>query len=129
MPVLSGYPRGYTPDMPGRNPLSLYRSNLYLLWRGPRGIDAFLDVMTRDYEGATVHEIDARLRLKGERVSNQDGWLAGHWAKRIKDDDFDDRWDRPRDPIHMIFESQTLHEGDRHWQRYSLIANGFATTE
>ena len=129
MPVLSGYPRGYAPDMPGRNPLSLYRSNLYLLWSGTRGIDAFLDVMTREYEGAIVHETDARLRLKGERVSNQDGWLAGHWAKRIKESDFHDRWDRPRDPIHMMFESQTMHEGDRHWQRYSLIANGFATTE
>ena len=109
MPVLSGYPRGYAPDMPGRNPLSLYRSNLYLLWSGTRGIDAFLDVMTREYEGAIVHETDARLRLKGEWVSNQDGWLAGHWAKRIKESDFHDRWDRPRDPIHMMFESQTMH--------------------
>ncbi len=129
MPVLSGYPRGYAPDMPGRNPLSLYRSNLYLLWSSAGGVDAFLDVMTREYEGAIVHETNARLRLKGERVSNQDGWLAGHWAQRIKDRDFEGRWDRPHDPIHMMLESQTMHEGDRHWQRYSHIANGFATTE
>ena len=129
MPVLSGYPRGYTPDMPGRDLASLYRTNLYRLWSGSHGIDAFIDVMKRDYETAIVQETDARLRLKGERVSNQDVWLAGHWAKRIKESDFDDRWDRPKDPIHMMFESQTMHEGDRHWQRYSLIANGFATIE
>ena len=114
MPVLSGYPRGYTPDMPGRDLASLYRTNLYRLWSGSHGIDAFIDVMKRDYETAIVQETDARLRLKGERVSNQDVWLAGHWAKRIKESDFDDRWDRPKDPIHMMFESQTMHEGDRH---------------
>ena len=93
------------------------------------GLTRQSNVMTREYEGAIVHETDARLRLKGERVSNQDGRLAGHWAKRIKESDFHDRWDRTRDPIHMMFESQTMHEGDRHWQRYSLIANGFETTE
>ena len=129
MPVLSGYPRGYAADMPGRNPASLYRSNLYLLWSASAGIDAFLDVMNHEYEGAIVHEMGARLRLKGERVSNQDVWLTAHWAKRIKEFDFEDRWDRPRDPIHMMFESQTMHEGDRHWQRYTLIAKGFETIE
>ena len=129
MPVLSGYPRGYTPDMAGSSPLSLFRSNLYRLWDEDEGVDRFLEIVGGDFQEAVLHEINRRLRRKGERVSNQDVWLTGHWVKRLREPGFERKWDRPRDPIHMMLESQTMHEGDRHWHRYTMMANGHPMRE
>ena len=129
MPVLSGYPSGYSPESAGGSARSLFRSNLYRLWDDSEGINTFLEMMNAGFEEAVLHKINFELRQKGERVSEQDVWLAGHWMQRLREPGFDRTWNRARDPIHMMLESQTMHEGDRHWHRYTMMANGHPMRE
>ena len=129
IPVLSGYPSGYSPESAGGSARSLFRSNLYRLWDDSEGINTFLEMMNAGFEEAVLHQINFELRQKGERVSEQDVWLAGHWMQRLREPGFDRTWNRARDPIHMMLESQTMHEGDRHWHRYTMMANGHRMRE
>ena len=75
MPVLSGYPSGYSPESAGGSARSLLRSNLYRLWDDSEGIDKFLEVMNAGFEEAVLHKINFELRQKASASrSRMSGW-------------------------------------------------------